>query len=124
MFHIINVVTITTQPINATVCLTESTTATFTCVVDGGGTGITSAGWDILFRGTFISISGRDHHMSDSSVTGDTVTDTLTVTNVSVNDNGALYRCEPFGNVFSNIATLTVLGEIMYNLSIIKYDSA
>ena len=120
MFHIINVVIITTQPTNDTVCLTESTTATFTCVVDRGGLPITSVGWHILVGGVFVSTLGRERHMSDPSITGDTVTDTLTVTNVSVNDNGALYRCEPFGNVFSNNATLTVLGEITYNLTTIS----
>ena len=123
MFHIINVVNITTHPTNVTVCLTESKTATFTCVVDRGSTSITNANWHILVGGAFISISGRPRHMDDHSVTGNTVTDTLTVTDVSVNDNGVLYRCEPFGNVLSNIATLTVLGEIMYYLCIIKYDS-
>ena len=123
MFHSINVVTITTQPTNVTVCLTESTTATFTCVVDRGDTGITTANWQILDGGTFIPVFGRDRHMNDPSITGDTLTDTLTVTDVSVNDNGALYRCRPLGNVFSNNATLTVIGEITYNLSIIKYDS-
>ena len=111
MFHIINVVNITTHPTNVTVCLTESTTATFTCVVDRGGIGITNAGWHILDGGAFISTLGRDRHMNNPSVAGDTVTDTLIVTNVSVNDNGALYQCEPLGNVFSNNATLTVLGK-------------
>ena len=116
MFHIINAVNITTQPTNVTVCLTESTTATFTCVVDRGEIDINSAGWHILVGGVFVSTFGRDRHMSVPIVTGDTFTDTLTVTDVSVNDNGALYRCQPFGNVFSNNATLTVLGEIMYIL--------
>ena len=115
MFHIINVVTITTHPTNVTVCLTESTTATFTCVVDRGDTGITTANWHILDGEIFIPTLGRDRHMSDSSVTGDTVTDTVTVTNVSVNDNGALYRCQPLSNVISNNATLTILGEITYD---------
>ena len=118
MFHIINVETITTHPTNVTVCLTENTTATFTCVVDRGGTGITTANWHILVGGRFIPTLGRDRHMSGSSVTGDTLTDTLTVTNVSVNDNGTLYRCEPSRTVFSNNVTLTVLGEIAYNLSL------
>ena len=123
MFHIINVVTITTHPTNVTVCLTESRTATFTCVVDRGGIGIANAGWHILDGEIFVSTLGRDRHMSAHSVTGNTVTDTLTVSNVSVNDNGALYRCEPTRDVISNNATLTVIGEITYNLSIIKYDS-
>ena len=103
--------TITTQPTNVTVCLTESTTANFTCVVDRGSTSITTANWQILEGGIFIPVFSRPRHMSDPSVTGNRVTDTLTVTNVSVNDNGALYRCEPLSNVFSNNATLTVLGE-------------
>ena len=120
MFHIINVVTITTHPTNVTVCLTESTTATFTCVADRGSTSITTANWHILDGEIFISIAGRDRHMDDHSVTGNTVTDTLTVTDVSVNDNGALYRCQPLSNVFSNNATLTVLGEITYNLTTIS----
>ena len=124
MFHIINVVTITTQPTNDTVCLTQSTTATFTCVVDRRGIDITNADWRILVGGAFLSVDGRARHMDDPIVlTNDTITDILTVFNVSVNDNGAQYRCEPFGDVISDVATLTVLGEITYNLSIIKYDS-
>ena len=120
MFHIINVVTITTHPTDITVCLTESTTATFTCVVDGGGIPITSANWHIQIGGIFLSITGRPHYMDDPSVAGDTLTDTLIVNDVSVNDNGTLYRCQPLSNLTSNTATLTVLGEIPYNLSIIS----
>ena len=111
MFHIINVVTITTHPTNVTVCLTESTTATFTCVVDRGSTSITAASWQILDGGIFIPIFERPYHMIDATINGSIIIDTLTVTDVSVNDNGVLYRCKPLGNVYSNNATLTVLGE-------------
>ena len=52
MYHnvmYINVVVIITQPMNDTVCLTQSTTASFTCVVDRGtASQITNAGWHIL----------------------------------------------------------------------------
>ena len=112
ILYIINVVVITTQPINNTVCLTQSTTASFTCVVDRGGVGITSAHWHILAGGEYIPVGGRPRHMANPTRNGDILTDTLTVTNVSVNDNGAQYRCEPFGDVISMPVTITTLGEL------------
>ena len=106
---------VTTQPINDTVCLTQNTTASFTCVVDRGTTSqITNAGWHILTEGEYIGILGRPRHTSNPTLDGNIITDTLTVTNVSVNDNGALYRCEPTRNVISMPVTLTVLGTFMY----------
>ena len=102
---------ITVQPMNTTVCLTQSTTASFTCVVDRGSLTITSAGWEIYLNGRlYATVTGRDRHMTNATTMGDTLTDTLTVTDVSVNDNGAQYRCEPLRNVISNAVTITVLG--------------
>ena len=95
---------------NVTVCLTQSTTATFTCIVNRGTSQITTVSWQILTGGEFISVSGRPRHMSNSALNGNTITDTLIVTDVSVNDNSAQYRCEPTDTVISNIATLTVIG--------------
>ena len=95
---------------NDTVCLTQSTTASFTCVVDRGGVGITSAQWHILVGEYYLSIGGRPHHMSNPTRNGDIITDTLTITDVSMNDDGALYRCEPDISVISMLVTLTVLG--------------
>ena len=115
---IINVVVIITQPINVTVCLIQSTTASFTCVVDRGGLPISNAGWEILDGERYFSVAGRDHHMIDPMRNGDTLTDTVTVTDVSLSDNGALYRCEPDDGVTSRNVTITVLGEITYNLFI------
>ena len=110
LFIIINVVVIT-QLMNVTVCLTQSTTASFTCVVDRGGIPITSAQWQIhVGGGVYISVTGIARHMVNSALNGDMLTDTLIVTNVSVNDNGALYRCQPSNNAISDVATLTVLG--------------
>ena len=113
---VINVVVIIIQPKDDTVCLTQSATATFTCVVDRGGVGITSAGWNILDGGVYVHIGGRPRHMDSPTRNGDIITDTLTVTNVSVDDNGALYRCEPLSDVISMPVTITVLGTYM-NLS-------
>ena len=124
---IINVVNITVQPMNDTVCLTQSTTASFTCVIDRGSLPLTIAGWRILIRGFYISVHGRRRHMFNSVINNDIITDTLTVTDVSVNDNGAQYRCEPdIGNVTSITVTLTVLGETitwisMYIVNVFMY---
>ena len=111
---------ITTQPMNVTVCLTQSTTATFTCMVeDIGGLGIATAGWHIRVGGVYVFIppTGRDRHMTNSIRDGDIITDTLTVTNVSVDDNGAQYRCQPSGGVPSMTVTITVLGEVVTCIS-------
>ena len=100
------------QPMNDTVCLTQSTTATFTCVIDRGGTPLTTAGWRILDGGFYISVVGRSRHMLNSTVndTEDTIIGTLTITDVSANDNGAKYRCQPdIGDVTSMTVTLIVL---------------
>ena len=110
---IINVVVIITQPMNVTVCLTQSTTASFTCVVDRGGLSITNAEWHLLTSRGYRSVIGRSRHMVDPVTNNDTITDILTVTDVSMNDNGVLYRCEPDNNVTSRSVTVTVLGEII-----------
>ena len=95
-----------------TVCFTQSTTASFTCVVDRGSTRITNAGWRILDGEHYTSVVGRSRHMVNPIRNGDIITDTLTITDVSINDNGAQYRCQPdIGNVTSITVTLTVLGE-------------
>ena len=110
-----NIVVITTQPVNATVCLTQSTTASFTCVVDRGGIDITNAGWSILTGGQYLSVVGRPGHMVNPIRNEDIITDTLTITNVSVNDNNAQYRCEPDTGVNSMSVILTVLGMYVCN---------
>ena len=103
-----------------TVCLTKSTTASFTCVVDRGGIDITTAYWHILAGGVYVPIGVRERHMANPTRNGDILTDTLTVTNVSVNDNGALYRCEPIRDVISIPVTITTLGEVIIILT--KYN--
>ena len=101
-----------------TVCLTQSRTASFTCVVYRRGTSDTiSAGWQILDDGVYQSVFQRPRHMTNAIRNGDIITDTLIVTNVSVNDNGVLYRCQPEDGVTSMNVTITVLGELIICLS-------
>ena len=103
-----------TEPMNVTVCLSQSTTANFTCVVNGGSRNITIAGWQILDVDIYILVTGRARHMLDPRATStntDTIlTETLTVTDVSLSDNGAKYRCRPVDDVISDVVTLTVIG--------------
>ena len=104
---------------DVTVCLTQSTTATFTCEVDTRGMGIFTAGWSILEGGVYVPIpqNRRPRHMTSDTMIGNIITDTLTVTNVSVDDNGAQYRCEPVSGLTSMTVTITVLGEVVTCLS-------
>ena len=123
LFH--NVVIITSQPRNVIVCLSQTTTANFTCVVNAGSIGITSVGWNILVEEIYVSVVGRPRHMVDirtSVVNTDTViTETLTVTDVSLSDNGTKYRCQPFGDMISDVVTLTVIGKVVISLSTYAY---
>ena len=99
---------------NVTVCLSQTTTANFTCVVDVRSTGITSVGWQILDGGFYVHVVGRARHMLDirtsSTNAGTIVTETLIVTDVSLSDNGAKYRCRPVDDVISDVVTLIVIG--------------
>ena len=114
-----------TQPMNVTVCLSQSTTANFTCVVNGGSTLITTTGWQMLVGDIYIPVTGRSRHMLDSRIsstnTDTIVTETLTVTDVSLDDNGAKYRCEPIRDVISDVVTLTVIG--MYHAGICNFKN-
>ena len=57
-----------------------------------------------------IPVTGRPRHMTNAIRDGDIITDTLTVTNVSVDDNGAQYQCQPVTGVTSMSAIIKVLG--------------
>ena len=107
-----------------TVCLTQSTTASFTCVVDRRGVPITTANWHILDGGRYFSVTGRDRHMVNPIINNDIITDTLTVSNLSVDDNGTQYRCQPDDGIISMSATLTVLGMCSYLRNVCNYQLA
>lgn len=101
---------------DVTLCLTQSTTAVFTCVVDRGSTSLTAIGWFIEEGVEFLTVTGRDRHMVTSNRVVDVITGTLTIINMTGNDNGAAYRCEPTRSVISNTVNLTALGEVIRNL--------
>ena len=90
----------------------------FTCIINRGNNGsINSIRWYIsVGGGDFELVDGRPQHMVGNSITSmSIITGGLTVTNVTVNDNGTQYRCQPNNsNLISNVATLTVLGKIMH----------
>ena len=113
--------TILTQPNNVKVCLSQTTTANFICGVTAVNTLITSVGWQILDGGIYKTVVGRPRHTvnRDQIIANPitTITSTLTVTNISLSDNGAKYRCRPLDNVVSNVVTLTVIG--MYVIRIV-----
>ena len=106
--------TILTQPNNVKVCLSQTTTANFICGVTALNTLITSVGWQILDGGIYKTVVGRScHTVNHDQITANPITTiigTLTVTNVSLSDNGAKYRCRPVDDVVSNVVTLTVIG--------------
>ena len=106
--------TIIIQPNNVKVCLSQTTTANFICGVNAVGILITSVGWEILDGGIYKTVVGRSRHTVNRKQvtinTDTTITGTLTVTNVSLSDNGTKYRCRPFSNVISDVVTLTVIG--------------
>ena len=121
MYCVITVVTITSNPMNITLCLPQSTTANFTCVVDTMGISITYVTWFILYNGTLISTNGRPYHSVETLPSSNMVTSTLRVISVSMNDNGAQYQCSPAFGIVSDPAFLTVLGEIIIISSINTY---
>ena len=113
----------TTQPVDVTVCLTQgqNQAASFTCALDREGVMIFTTGWHLFDTDRYVAVNQRPRHMITHSLdtVEDIVTSTLTVTNVSMDDNGAIYQCQPSGaNMFSMNVTLTVLGEIIIVYSV------
>ena len=106
---------ITTQPSNVTVCTGGD--AVFTCILTGPSitTGdITTAGWQRKGSNFFLSVSGRHRHIINPTITNDTLTDTLTVTNVSHEDDGVPYRCMVTNRLTSSDVWITVIGTVLY----------
>ena len=86
----------------------------FSCVINrGSNVNVNSIGWYIsVGGGEFESVEGRPRHIIDSVIAGNIIiTGTLVVIDVSVNDDGTRYRCQPNNsNLISNVVTLSVLG--------------
>ena len=58
----------------------------------------------------FVSVVNNDHHVIHQTVRNDTLTERLIITNVSMNDNGVLYRCMVTESVISNIVSILLAG--------------
>jgi len=97
-----------------TLCLTQSVSAIFNCVVDTIGIPITDVTWFILDGGVSSPTNGRPYHSVETLPSGGNIRNsTLRISTVSMNDNGAQYRCQVAVGVVSDYAFLTVLGEII-----------
>ena len=106
------------QPSNVTVC--TGGVAVFTCVVDKNGVSINNAGWQRFSQNYgFLSISFLPFHTSNVLVSGDTLTDRLTVTNLTYNNNEDIYRCRITDDVVSDMAYLIVAGSYCITCSIV-----
>ena len=105
-------VVILEQPSNVTVCVGGN--ATFTCIVSRRDEDVTSVGWMILNSdGVFTFVGDKSRHILSRhrSSNGDRLTENLTIIDLTISDNGTLYRCNPAGNIFSNNVSLIVAGK-------------
>ena len=108
---IIDIEDIIASPMNMTVCRTQRMEVEFGCFVRRNGVNITAIDWQMLVEGEFQSVQGIPRHVTDNSITGDTITGILRITDVVMDDDGNQYRCSPTNATVSDIATLTVLGK-------------
>ena len=101
-------------PQNQSVC--EQETVHFTCVVMfASGAALGSASWftdngnvDALTLQGYIATNDVNERLAPANITN-----VLTVTNVSISDNGRDYICAQGFGISSDAVFLTVLGELM-----------
>ena len=106
------------SPQNKSVC--KGGTVTFTCVVMFTSGNPNSAEW-FTNNGNDNTDTQPNHSVTDDSdglTAPANVTNVLTVTNVNISNNGADYSCAQGRNADSDIAYLTVLGELTFYNSI------
>ena len=99
-------------------CIGEN--ATFICEVNYKNRENTTLGWQILnMDGDFVSVIGRDRHSLNTTISagGDILIESLTIADVTISDNGSLYRCNPVEFVLTSAtASLTVAGNALYDV--------
>ena len=114
------VIIVLLEPVDVTIlCLTQSTIAEFECAVRNTS-GIPSIGWEVQFRDRNIQSVEGPRYMTNNSTAGSTTVAVLTITDVSVNDNGTQYRCVINNNMYTNFAILTVPGKIIIMCNIFQ----
>ena len=96
------------HPVDSSVC--QDGSATFTCVIFISSGALVIPGW--LRDGDSIDVM---RHTITSNLTGDSaapayINGIITVSNVTVLDDGAMYQCG-IGSIISNSATLHVVGK-------------
>ena len=111
------------SPVNQLVCAGE--TVNFTCVVMFTSGPLGAASW---FTNNANNDASREtsHTVTDDSNERSApanVTTVLTVTNVSISDNGADYTCGQGLNVISDTTFLTIFGKLHYTTYIKTHDS-
>ena len=108
---------ITQHPGNDTFC--EGSNAVLSCVVFDNLTE-TPADTTSWYRDGNILVRLPDTVINNTR-DGDLVTSVLTIENVSLNDNGNGYYCEPAGNIESYTGVISVAGEYYKYTMTYKY---
>ena len=114
--NIIFCLVIIQPPQNQSVC--EGGTVDFTCIVMFTGGTLGAATW-FIDNGNTDAITQPGHTKTDDSIGRSApanVTTVLTVTNVSISDNGTDYFCTQGFNERSDTVFLTVLGEFFMHI--------
>ena len=112
LYHVVAI--FRSPPMNVTVCTTARTIAVFTCIVETSSSLITTVTWNMMIDDIgLVGVERRERHMTNSNKSGNVINGTLTISGISVNDNGAQYQCEVTSSIRSNVVTLTVLGQII-----------
>ena len=91
----------------------------FTCEVDKNGTSITTTGWQI-FRQNYGFVPVSENLIRNVVENGDSLTETLMITNVTYNNSGNMYRCRITDDIVSDIVYLIVAGMYIYTSYICK----
>jgi len=90
----------------------------FTCEVDKNGTSITTTGWQKSEQNYgFMPVPANLTKNVEKN--GDSLMETLIVTNITGNNNGNMYRCRITDDIVSDTAYLIVAGMYISYVSLI-----
>ena len=105
------------HPINTTVC--QGDNAGFTCVIFVQSGGLATPAW--LRNGT--NVDKIRHEITDNltnvsmAIAPAYISSRVTISSVTVFDDGVLYQCDILSLITSNSATLKVVGEYIFHVS-------
>ena len=103
------------HPVNTTVC--QGDNAGFTCVILIQSGGLVIPSW--LRNGTNIDMIRHTiiGNLTNVSIAPAYINSRVTVSSVTVSDDGVLYQCDISSFITSNSATLKVVGEYICHVS-------